>query len=45
MPSSLTHYFFNKEVFDNNINYLKGNEDIYSLGNFYCYGYISEPAE
>lgn len=32
MPSSLTHYVFNKELYDNNIRYLKGNEDIYLLG-------------
>lgn len=32
MPSSLTHYGFNKELFDDEINYLKGNEDIYLVG-------------
>ncbi len=32
MPSVLTHYGFNKEVLNNNIQFLKGNEDIYLLG-------------
>lgn len=32
MPSSLTHYGFNKEVFDNSIKFLKGNEDVYLVG-------------
>lgn len=32
MPSSLTHYGFNKELFDNRISYLEGNEDIYLVG-------------
>lgn len=32
MPSVLTHFGFNKEVFDNKINFLKNNEDIYLVG-------------
>lgn len=32
MPSVLTHYGFNKEVLDYNIEFLKGNEDIYLVG-------------
>lgn len=45
MPSVLTHYGFNKEVFDNNISFLKGNEDIYLVGAqgpdpFFFYGIV-----
>lgn len=32
MPSVLTHYGFNKELFDNSIEFLKDNEDIYLVG-------------
>ena len=32
MPSVLTHYGFNKEVFDNNVDFLINNEDIYLVG-------------
>ena len=45
MPSILTHYGFNKEVIDNNLEFLKNNEDIYLLGAqgpdpFFFYGII-----
>lgn len=45
MPSVLTHYGFNKEVFDNKIVFLKNNEDIYLVGAqgpdpFFFYGII-----
>lgn len=45
MPSVLTHYGFNKSVLDNEINFLKGNEDIYLVGAqgpdpFFFYGII-----
>ena len=45
MPSVLTHYCFNKEIFDNSIQFLKGNEDIYLVGAqgpdpFFFYGII-----
>ena len=45
MPSILTHYGFNKELFDNNIKFLKDNEDIYLVGAqgpdpFFFYGII-----
>jgi len=45
MPSVLTHYGFNKLVFDNKINFLKNNEDIYLLGAqgpdpFFFYGIV-----
>ena len=32
MPSVLTHYGFNKEVFTNKVQFLKDNEDIYLVG-------------
>ena len=32
MPSVLTHYGFNKEVFNNKVQFLKDNEDIYLVG-------------
>ena len=32
MPSVLTHYGFNKEVFDKGFDFLKGNEDVYFVG-------------
>lgn len=32
MPSILTHYGFNKELFDRKIDFLKNNEDIYLVG-------------
>jgi len=45
MPSVLTHYGFNKEVLDNKVEFLKGNEDIYLVGAqgpdpFFFYGII-----
>ena len=45
MPSVLTHYGFNKLVFDNKISFLKDNEDIYLLGAqgpdpFFFYGIL-----
>lgn len=45
MPSVLTHYGFNKLVFDNKINFLNNNEDIYFLGAqgpdpFFFYGIV-----
>lgn len=45
MPSVLTHYCFNKEIFDNGMQFLKGNEDIYNVGAqgpdpFFFYGII-----
>ena len=45
MPSVLTHYGFNKEVIDENLSFLKGNEDVYMVGAqgpdpFFFYGII-----
>lgn len=45
MPSILTHYGFNKEVFDNSINFLNSNEDVYLVGAqgpdpFFFYGIV-----
>lgn len=45
MPSVLTHYGFNKEVFDNEISFLKNNEDVYLVGAqgpdpFFFYGIV-----
>ena len=45
MPSVLTHYGFNKEVFDNKISFLKNNEDVYLVGAqgpdpFFFYGIV-----
>lgn len=45
MPSVLTHYGFNKELFDNNISYLKNHEDLYLVGAqgpdpFFFYGIV-----
>lgn len=45
MPSVLTHYGFNKEVFNNKISFLENNEDIYLLGAqgpdpFFFYGIV-----
>ena len=45
MPSVLTHYGFNKDVLDNKVKFLKGNEDIYLAGAqgpdpFFFYGIV-----
>lgn len=45
MPSVLTHYGFNKDLINNEITFLKGNEDIYLVGAqgpdpFFFYGII-----
>lgn len=45
MPSILTHYGFNKEVYNSNNSFLKNNEDIYLLGAqgpdpFFFYGLV-----
>jgi hypothetical protein len=45
MPSVLTHYGFNKEVFDDKVSFLRDNEDIYLVGAqgpdpFFFYGII-----
>ncbi len=45
MPSVLTHYGFNKELFNDKIGFLKGNEDIYLVGAqgpdpFFFYGIL-----
>lgn len=45
MPSVLTHYGFNKEVFDDDIKFLKNNDDIYYVGAqgpdpFFFYGIV-----
>lgn len=45
MPSVLTHYGFNKEVYDNDISFLNNNEDVYLVGAqgpdpFFFYGIV-----
>ena len=45
MPSILTHYGFNKALFDQKLDFLKDNEDIYLVGAqgpdpFFFYGIL-----